>query len=279
MNPYIILNIDKRASNDDIRKAYIKLAMKYHPDKNKTKSKEIQQECEEKFKEINNAYNMLINGKVSDTHLDSKYSDIADRIFKEAKLFGKYFFDIVQDITEDIHVNLNIDIFDIYNNIEKQFTLSIKRKCKKCMGMGVNIIQKDYSTCMGCLGEKYKLMEITFKINAGEGRHIFFKKGHEEYGKRTGNVIINIHPKNLVDYKIINHFDLLLYIYDDNDNPNSFKHFDNKTYRISGELDYYKIYSFKNMGLLDYDMKRGTLFIQKIMEPFEYNTELELVQL
>ena len=33
------------------------------------------------------------------------------------------------------------------------------------------------------------------------------------------------------------------------------------------------------MGLFDYDMKRGTLFIQKIMEPFEYNTELELVQL
>ena len=52
-----------------------------------------------------------------------------------------------------------------------------------------------------------------FKINSGEGKQIFFKKSHEEYGKRTGNVIINIIPKNMQTYKIINTFDLLYYVY------------------------------------------------------------------
>lgn len=53
-NYYDILSISKSASDAEIKKAYKKLAMQYHPDRNKWDKK-----AEEKFKEINEAYQVL----------------------------------------------------------------------------------------------------------------------------------------------------------------------------------------------------------------------------
>ena len=52
---YDILGVSKSASEDDIKRAYRKLARKYHPDLNKDNPKE----AEEKFKEVNEAYHVL----------------------------------------------------------------------------------------------------------------------------------------------------------------------------------------------------------------------------
>jgi DnaJ-class molecular chaperone len=52
-NPYVILGIDKNASEDEIKKAYKRLALKFHPDKN------CQDDSE--FKRISSAYQMLID--------------------------------------------------------------------------------------------------------------------------------------------------------------------------------------------------------------------------
>lgn len=54
MDLYGILGIEKSASKDEIKKAYRKLAMKYHPDRN-----DWDKEAESKFKEINEAYSTL----------------------------------------------------------------------------------------------------------------------------------------------------------------------------------------------------------------------------
>ena len=51
---YKILEVNKDASADDLKKAYRKLAMKYHPDRNPN-----DKEAESKFKEINEAYEVL----------------------------------------------------------------------------------------------------------------------------------------------------------------------------------------------------------------------------
>lgn len=56
---YKILGIDKKASQDEIKAAYRKLSLKFHPDRFASKSEKEQKEAEEKFKEVNEAYQTL----------------------------------------------------------------------------------------------------------------------------------------------------------------------------------------------------------------------------
>src|SRR5690606_31629319 len=53
---YEILNVDRNASDDEIKRAYRKMAMKYHPDRNPG-----DKEAEQKFKEAAEAYEVLSN--------------------------------------------------------------------------------------------------------------------------------------------------------------------------------------------------------------------------
>src|SRR6185295_5640536 len=65
---YKLLGIDKKASTAEIKKAFRKLAIKYHPDKNPGDKK-----AEEKFKEINEANEVL-----SDPEKRKKYDELGD---------------------------------------------------------------------------------------------------------------------------------------------------------------------------------------------------------
>lgn len=68
---YDILGIKKGASEDDIKKAYRKQALRFHPDKNKSPN------AEDKFKEIAEAYDVLS---------DPNKKDIYDRFGEEGKI-------------------------------------------------------------------------------------------------------------------------------------------------------------------------------------------------
>ena len=58
-DPYRVLGIDSSATDDEVRKAYRRMAMKYHPDRVAGMSKEMQRNATEQMKEINRAYDVI----------------------------------------------------------------------------------------------------------------------------------------------------------------------------------------------------------------------------
>ena len=123
MDPYVVLEIERNADDNTIKKAYHKLAKKYHPDRNGGDLEE------EKFKQINTAYAMLTNkdfegfsgAYTTDGKFDFRaferfnipnlFSNVREKFFSEAKLFTKFFNEKnnkskKKDETLDILVNL-----------------------------------------------------------------------------------------------------------------------------------------------------------------------------
>lgn len=80
-NLYEVLGVSKGASQDEIKKAYRKLAHKYHPDKNPNN-----QEAENKFKQINNAYEVLGDPKKRDNY--DRFGSNHDRFGQGAQAGG-----------------------------------------------------------------------------------------------------------------------------------------------------------------------------------------------
>ena len=68
MDPYKVLGLSPDASDDDVKKAYRRLAKKYHPDANPG-----DKVAEQKMKEINAAYDMIVNKKYDPSAGASSY--------------------------------------------------------------------------------------------------------------------------------------------------------------------------------------------------------------
>lgn len=60
-NPYSILGIEESATNEEVKKAYRRLAMKFHPDKVEGLGDEVKKNAEQQFREINEAYETIKN--------------------------------------------------------------------------------------------------------------------------------------------------------------------------------------------------------------------------
>lgn len=127
VNYYKILEISEEATPEEIKKAYHKCALKYHPDKNKNEN------AEEKFKKVVEAYEVL-----SDPYKKQRYDNsIKHKLNFEFKLspdilkFSRYFFseeniekftNITQVINKEIS-NLNLPPYfdNIFNNLSQNF--------------------------------------------------------------------------------------------------------------------------------------------------------------
>ena len=87
MDYYDILGISKESTKDQIKKAYYKLALKWHPDKNKSK------DAENNFKQISEAYQVLMNNQY--VMIMINMASIPNKFKSPSDLFSELFRDLI----------------------------------------------------------------------------------------------------------------------------------------------------------------------------------------
>lgn len=162
---YKILGVDKNSSENDIKKAYRKLATKYHPDKFENADTKQKTEAENKFKEINEAYNVLSNNKEKEKYdnfgkdyYNFEFNDFKNFDFNDFRTKNTHYENInFDDIFKDLFGNkknntkkgndLYYDLELTLEEISKDKIIEIKYqrngKCKTCNGNGCGNCEKN----------------------------------------------------------------------------------------------------------------------------------------
>ena len=200
---YELLGVPRDSSADQIKKAYRKLAMKYHPDRNQGDSA-----AEEKFKEVSEAYEVL-----SDAQKRQRYDQYGHDGMKST--FGPGGFDFSRDFTHvsdlqdilgsifgdgggvfsdffgggggrqrrsggpqqgsDLRFDIDIDLEEAVFGSEREITLPLNVDCEECKGSGAASGSKP-QTCKQCGGQGHVLsgggffqVRQTCPICRGEG--------------------------------------------------------------------------------------------------------------
>ena len=161
---YEVLGVDRNASQEEIKKAYRKLAMKYHPDRNPD-----DKEAEQKFKEINEAYGVL-----SDPDKKAKYDQYGHSAFDPSTGggygggfdgFGGFDMgDIFSSIFgggassssranapvagDDVYTRVIISFEEAVFGCKKEVTFNRIQTCESCHGQGGTNVEK----CTECNG-------------------------------------------------------------------------------------------------------------------------------
>jgi len=178
---YEILEVDKKASKEDIKKAYRKKAMEFHPDKNPDNP-----EAEAKFKEAAEAYEIL-----SDEQKRQKYDQFGHSAFSAGggggggfsmnmedifanfgDIFGGSFFGGFgggggrrkrQNKGADTRIKLKLELIDVLNGVkEKKIKLKKYVSCEHCSGTGAKSGQLHTCNTCGGLGQVTQLSNTFF---------------------------------------------------------------------------------------------------------------------
>lgn len=159
---YEILGIARDASVDDVKKAYRKLAMQHHPDRNKEPG------AEERFKEISEAYAVLSDAEKRRTYdqyghagFDERYSQ--EDIFRGAD-FGEFGVDlgsIFRNIFgmgfggpasgRDVATQIDITLEEVASGAEKEVRIQRVEACPECRGSGAKPGTRP-TVCRTCRG-------------------------------------------------------------------------------------------------------------------------------
>jgi molecular chaperone DnaJ len=190
---YQILEIDRNATEADIKKAYRRLALKYHPDRNPG-----DKVAEERFKEINEAYACLSDpekranydrfGTAEGVGADFGFGGFGDFTSSFGDIFGDVFSEIFGDFTgrrrvrptkgQDLRYDLEITLKEAVFGTEKKINIPRWENCSTCKGTGSKP-GKGPVVCQTCRGTgQTKLQQGFFTIArtcstcGGEGKVI-----------------------------------------------------------------------------------------------------------
>lgn len=173
---YEVLGVSKTATQDELKKAYRKLARKYHPDLNKDNP-----EAAEKFKECNEAYSVL-----SDEQKRAQYDQLGPEAFENGGMgggpgaggfggFGGFGGSGMEDIFDmffggqgrggrsnnagpqrgaDLRYDMEITFEEAAFGVEKEISLKRAERCEHCHGEGAEPGSK-VETCPECHGSGY----------------------------------------------------------------------------------------------------------------------------
>ena len=171
---YEVLGVDRKATKDEIRRAYRKLALKYHPDRNK------EADSAEKFKEVSEAYAILSDDKKRLQYDQFGHAGISGRYSAEDIFGGINFEDILrsfglggglggfgsifdfftgrggrrssrQDQAIDLRYDMKITLKEAATGIEQEINLKRDEQCPHCNGTGGEP-GTPLNTCPNCGG-------------------------------------------------------------------------------------------------------------------------------
>ena len=155
---YEILGVSRKASQDEIKKAFRKYALKYHPDRNKSS------EAQEKFKEINEAYQVLSDPEKRSIYDQYGHAGINSNFNKGFEGFEGFsgFGDIFDSFFggssssrvskgRDLEFVMEISFEDSVFGTERELDLRRLEKCSSCRGSRAEP-GSEISSCNSCSG-------------------------------------------------------------------------------------------------------------------------------
>lgn len=171
----------KDASDDDIKRAYRRLAIKYHPDKQSTGSDAERKVAEEKFKEGAEAYEVLSEPDKRAQYDRFGHAGLSGTGFHEFRnaeeifeafgdiLGGGFFGDLFGGRRRrqgprpgrDLRVQLDLDLFEAAKGVSKEFEIRRQEMCGQCTGSGAKRGTKAV-TCSYCGGSGQVLQSQGF---------------------------------------------------------------------------------------------------------------------
>ncbi|PYD82921.1 molecular chaperone DnaJ [Komagataeibacter oboediens] len=162
---YAVLEVSRDANGDEIKRAYRKLAMKYHPDRNPGDA-----EAENRFKEINEAYDVL-----KDDQKRAAYDRFGHAAFEGGgpgaggfdfgggglgDIFEQMFGDMMggrrggRRSGADLQVQVTITFAEAFAGVKKKITVPTRVTCESCDGTGSADKDAQPETCPSCHGAR-----------------------------------------------------------------------------------------------------------------------------
>jgi molecular chaperone DnaJ len=175
---YEVLGVERGAEEAELKKAYRKLALQYHPDRNANDA-----HAEERFKELSEAYAVLSDAQKRRTYDQFGHAGLggaaagAGSDFGDLGGFGDVFNDLFGDIFggtgrrsrgrgrgqrgADLRYNLEIDLENVLHSMEANLEIPKMRSCETCSGSGARPGTRP-ETCSRCQGSGQLMFQQGF---------------------------------------------------------------------------------------------------------------------